>query len=353
MIKTRTFLWLLGGFCITFQQTAWAVLPPTSVTGKEYSNAPDIDALGFLASEQTVFWTGTGIAFDTFDFTPGPGPVRVPPISILDNPQTDALANTGDRFFNEVRADISDLLFSTDGDPSIYFETPVAIGGGIWATPPVINGVFPPTDVDAIEVWGPDSTAAASLDDAFNYSLESVPPGPGLGAFDPGFVPVWHVPGSVPGTLGPAAFPLITSAELALAIAPLAPVPIDLILLQESLDLDALMLSDVDFEEVPGGPPIRRARLNFSIDPIVDPASGALVFDGGEIFVWDFDSTLPIMPAAFLFHGGHLWDTVFPVMVTYGTASENINGIESVPEPSSIWLLGITLLWIGVRGSRA
>ncbi len=347
-MKTLT-LGVMAGCCLLFHTTAYGVLPPMAVTGKEYSNAPDTDATGLIDSEQSIFWTGTGAAFDTFDFTPGPGPLRVPPLpTFIENPQTDALANSSDFLFNDVRANRSSLIFSTDGDPSIYFEAPGG-GSGIWAAPPMINAASPPRDVDAIEVWGPDSAATGSGDDSFNYSLESVPP-LGPGAFDPGLVPVWHVPGSIPGGLGPVAVPLITTFELAMAIAPLAAIPVPPQVLQEELDLDALMLNDVIYEEVPGTPGIRRARLNFSIDPIIDPASGAAVFDGGEIFVWDFDSTLPIMPASFLFHGGHLWDTAFPVMATFGTASENVNGIESVPEPATgASLLTLVCLWIGLR----
>ncbi len=335
--------------CLLYHSVAYGVLPPTSVTGKEYSNAPDLDALGLPDSEQTIYWTGTGAAFDTFDFTPGPGPVRVPALpTFIEIPQTDALANSDDFLFDDVRSNRSPLIFSTDGDPSIYFEAPAG-GSGVWAAPPMINSASRPRDIDAIEVWGPDSTAATSGDDSFNYSLESVPP-MGLGAFDPGMTSVWHVPASVPGTLGPVAVPLVSVSELAAAIAGLATIPVPPSLLQESLDLDALMLNDVFYEEVPGAIPVRRARLNFSIDPIVDPATGAVVFDGGEIFVWDFDSTMPIMPASFLLHGGHLWDTAFPVMATFGTATENVNGLESVPEPATaVGLLTLVCLWIGQR----
>ena len=69
----------------------------------------------------------------------------------------------------------------------------------------------------------------------------------------------------------------------------------------------------------------------FSIAPID-------IYDGGEIWVWD---GLTHGGATFLSHGGHLWNTAFPVMATFGTASENVNALEAVavPEPAILALL--------------
>jgi hypothetical protein len=134
--------------------------------------------------------------------------------------------------------------------------------------------------------------------------------------------------------------------ELAAAILPLAPAGTPTALIQEELDLDGMMLDIDEFEPDPtGGGGLRVGRINFTIDPIFD-ASGAVVFDGGEIFTWDFAFPGPIAPAAFLLHGGHLWDTAFSVMGTFGTATENVNGIEAVPEPAAgvLLVLGMLLL---------
>jgi hypothetical protein len=327
--------------------------PPTAVTGKEYSNFMDKDASGVLDPEQAVFWTGTGAALDTFDYTPGaPGPLRDPPISI-DRPETDALAFDRDQFFFPLRGNTRDLVFSTDGDPDIYFEDTAGVGG-TWATAGMINSTPGALDdVDAIELWGPDSTAAALGDDAFNYSLESRPP-LGPGAVDPGLISVWHVPGSVPGALGPTAFPLLFVPELAAAISTLAPVGTSIDLLQNELDLDGMMLNIEQFEpEIPGGPAgLRVGSIHFTIDPIIDPLTGVVVFDGGEIFTWDFAFPGPIAPAGFLSHGGHLWDTAFGVMTTFGTATENVNGIESVPEPATTLLAALAITSFCVLGRR-
>lgn len=73
----------------------------------------------------------------------------------------------------------------------------------------------------------------------------------------------------------------------------------------------------------------------FSLRPIL--LNGVTLFDGGEIWVWHATD----QNAQFLNQGGHLWDTQFDVMATFGVASENINAIESVgiPLPPVIWLL--------------
>ena len=339
-------LWMCPTFVASFN-LAHAVIPPTAVTGKEYSQWVDADAVGTPDFEQSVFWDGTGGAIDTFDYTPVPGPVRMPGL-VIENPETDALAHDHDVFFQALRDNKSDLIFSTDMDGSMFSEDTFG-AGAVWATPSTINSGAAPRDVDGIELWGPDSTDAISGDDAFNYSLESRPP-LGPGGIDPGGVSVWHVPGSVPGSLGATAFPLISVPELAGAILGLAPDGTTVDLLVEELDLDGMMLDIQEYsppDHASGASAVRIGRIHFTIDPIVNPTDGSVVFDGGEIFTWDFSSLGPTPGASFLSHGGHLWDTAFPVMATFGTASENVNGIESVsaiPEPSSILCIGVVAL---------
>ncbi len=79
----------------------------------------------------------------------------------------------------------------------------------------------------------------------------------------------------------------------------------------------------------------------FSIAPVTTP--GGPLFDGGEIWVWDFGT-----PAAFLEHGGHTWDTPHSAAGHFNLAlnakNENINALESVPEPSTFALAALGML---------
>jgi len=302
-----------------FPMPGLGVPPPGLVPGKEYSTDVDSDAFGVADPGQVVSWDGrVGGVADSFDYT-GTGGL---PTSLLDeNLQLDALANSGDALYSSVIIDASALLFSTDGDGSIYAEKIAAAGGGggIWAPPPLINAAHPPTDIDGLEVWGGDGPGA---DDANRFSIKGDPTG----------VAVWATAGGPPG---PAAS-LYTDAELAAAILPLAAALISLSELENMLDLDAMMTFLKD-------------DILFSIDPIMN-ATGAVVFDGGEIFVYDRS----LASVSFLTHGGHVWDTAFSVMGTFGTATENINALESVaiPVPATLALFGVGLAGLGVARRR-
>jgi hypothetical protein len=278
------------------------VLPdPDRVPGKEYSN--HLDRAGFPTHapdpEQVIAWDGKGGTTNTFDYSGS----RVAEGDTEDR-EVDALANFQDALFDAVIHDKSYLLFSTDGDPNIYYEAPCCCPGfGVWAAPPQIDQVAP-DDVDGLEVWGPEG-----VDDANRYSLE-YDPFPAV----PNRVSVWAYAGGM-------STPYITAAQIAGAISRPD--------LADTIDLDAMMTFDMAGDDVfvPGD------MIMFSIDPIGG-------FDGGEIWVWD-----GIKPAQFLRHGCHVWDTSFQVQATFGTASENIDALEaaSTPEPTSMLLFGLGL----------
>ena len=74
-----------------------------------------------------------------------------------------------------------------------------------------------------------------------------------------------------------------------------------------------------------------------------------MLLDGGEIFVGSRlgGPGTAVSAGGFLSHGGHLWDTAFPVMAHFGLLSENVNALEAVstiPEPASLVLASLALL---------
>ncbi|GAG43460.1 unnamed protein product, partial [marine sediment metagenome] len=100
------------------------------------------------------------------------------------------------------------------------------------------------------------------------------------------------------------------------------------------VELDALMVSDRGAGSVWG-----------SGDMIIFSIQAAANFDGGEIIVLPFGG-----PAAFLAHGGHLWNTAFNVGAAFGVTTEEIDGLEAEPpkgdfywggckpDPDTCWL---------------
>jgi hypothetical protein len=203
------------------------------------------------------------------------------------NGEVDAMANNVDALFDEVTTNQAALLFSTVGDGRIFYED-IFGQWGIWATPQQINAANPPSDVDGLEVWGPIGVPVPDIiPDANRYSLaDDVTVGGSVFAEGGGVI---YTPAQIAAAIG--------RPDLAGVI-----------------DLDGLMVKE-------------DTRLMFSI-AAVD------VFDGGEIWVWD-----GVSPANFLNHGGNLWNTAFDVQGTFGTASEDVNGLEAiavVPEPLTL-----------------
>lgn len=283
---------------------------PANVPGLEFSDRVDRDAANPSAAdpEQNIAWDGTGGTADTFDYS---GTRTLADGSVDIDRQVDALANYGDALFQEVAyLNTAALLFSVSADPNIYFEA-ISGASGIWATPAMIDGVTAVTDVDALEVWGPAGSPNSPADDSNMYSLET----------DANGVAVWHYDGT-------SSSAWVTVAEIGTAIG-----------LDDSLwgllDLDGLMMYG--------------DALLFSIAPI-HTVAGGLIYDGGEIWVWDGS---PNSAASFLNHGGHVWDTAFDVRGTFGVQSEDINALEAVatiiPEPASLALLALGLGALALR----
>ena len=266
---------------------------PVDVPGKEYTDFFDEDVNHLADPLQVLMWDGQAGVDDTFDYT-GSG--------VFDE-EVDALANGGDVLFAEVTSDLCAMLFSVTSLGDIWFErrgTPV---GGMWASGAATGGVPVPNhinhigvdDTDALEVWGPEGS-----NDADNFSMSGDVFGVSVYNYNSG---------------AHTSTALFTQAQIAGAIGRPD--------LETMIDLDAMMLDG--------------ENIMFSIAPVD-------IYDGGEIWVWD-----GVTPggAAFLFHGGHLWDTLFPVATTYGLPSENVNALDAVPEPATMGLLvvgGLALL---------
>ena len=290
------------------------------VPGKEYSNDRDHEMpSGMGDPHQNIAWDGVGNAWDTFDYT---GSVASGP---LPSSNVDAIANFYDAYFPDVTNNLVPMLVSLQTEGQVRYTTNgAAATTGIWATGAQMNAARNPDDVDGLEIWGPEvvppvpgGPPMGTGDDANRFSL----------ANDAGGTAVYHYD---PNTHTSTTW--LTAADVAFAIG-----RTDLI---EFIDVDAMMNHGGGDRWGPG------AEIMFSIAPIFDPADGSVIFDGGEIWVYEFG-----MPANFLFHGGVLWDTANDVRGHFGImanpnnlALENINALEAagpLPTPGTLVLLAL------------
>ncbi len=370
--------------------------------GKEYSEIRDHTAYGAPDPLQVVSWDGregriggNSGSVDGFDYG------RVTSFN-FPNGQVDALANSGDFLFPQVIRNESTLLFSVTGDSfggapkaHVHYEDPLG-GHAVWAAieaPPVDVGtgegvnhhkVF---DVDALEVWGPEPPRHDDLFGPPKVVVEGYIGGyPGPNTADSNR---FSLDGdSVSGTSVWAyditlstITPWIPHSEIVTAIETLF-LPAGHVFDQRTrdlIDVDATMARDIDGPPAfPGGFPGYNIgdELLFSIKPIVDagiidPTGGTTVviglIDGGEIMhlaktgVGVGAATIAI---SYLKHGGHTWDTAFPVALTFGYDSENVDGLESVgtltgdfeiptiPEPAGLVLGALAAPLLALRRRR-
>jgi hypothetical protein len=271
-----------------------------SVPGKEYSSRSDIDAAGFASPGQVLSWAGDAAVVNGV---------------LLPSEEVDAIANFGDAFMQEVIADKFSMILSFSTSPSsdagsldvpnapLWYSgaTPEGSGRGVWATTANVDPRNMPRQVDGIELWGPDN-------DSTHWS-------------DRG-----DLGGAAVRTAGGMYF---STQELALAIK--APTFSD-------LDLDALMVNDFDG---------KIDSFGMGDMMLVSVAANAF-FDGGEIWVITRDATgAPV--GTFLTHGGVTWDTANKVGSLFGIDTEEIDGLEAVPAPGTLALVGLGGLLAGRR----
>lgn len=360
------------------------VTPVDRVYGKEYSHTnwtlashPDIDN----NSDHDAFSMSDPLQVVSFDGKRGPPAFGmnsgstdgfdygVPGFNYPEG-QVDALANHADLLFRQVTTNTATLLFSMSADldastmlPAgpvvakghVHWEPPVGGAGGVWATieaAPAGPGPGPGVnhhvveDLDALEVWGPEPPShdnpnddpvregylpsGANTADANRFSLDmdSV-----------SGISVWGY-----DITTKSVSPYILHSVIVDAVE-------DLFLgegldfereVRDHIDVDGTMVRDVN--EVGRWDP--GDELLFSIDPFVD-VTGAMVADGGEIM--HLVNVGGAGVNSFLSHGGHLWDTAFPVASTFGYYFEDVDALEAVgtldgdedidtPEPSAALL---------------
>lgn len=246
--------------------------------------------------------------------------------------EVDALANGGDAFFFDLIANNAVLMLSFEGDPSwggtigpgddppdgpipVYYEDNGGTCWPKWDREHCVNDPNTVDDLDGMEVWGPFylfDDPGFEHDDADFYSL--------VGDFASG-TSVWYwthvehvstpyVPHAV--IVAAVTDPALTIPEEGCEAYTGAP---------EDVDLDALMV----FEE--GG--IYGDHEWNAGDMIIFSIRAAGNWDGGEIVVLPFGG-----PPSYLFHGGHLWCTAFPVAEAFqlDPPTEEVDAIEAYPQ---------------------
>ncbi len=233
------------------------------------------------------------------------------------NGEVDALANAHDAFFWSVIANRVDLIVSFETDPAnppgiaTYYETPGPPPPVVRAPqylqrdlsnqPAILPNMSDIDDVDGIEYWGPyhDGVAPLSGWDANMYSL--------AGDAATG-TSVYYFPGPAGPRRAYVPHAAIVAAVTALGYAGAAP----------DVDLDGLMVND-------NGDYIWNLddAILFSIRAVA--GSG---WHGGEIVVLR-NGFAP----AFLFHGGHLWDSTVPNLPSayFAIPTNEVDAIEAAP----------------------
>ncbi len=260
--------------------------PPTSaVSGKEYSNNPDEEYTGtFLDPLQNIAFEGDGQVGDAFDYS-GSG---------LDEfHQVDALASSQDSYFKALVADQAPIVLSfasPDADQAGQIKTQMAQEDitTTWATPIMVNEISPPDDVDALEIWGSEDEETANM-----FSVVDDLMGVAVYKYD-----------------GETSTPYISSDDLKAAIGT-----------TEYIDLDAMMVYDIADDGIFAS----GDSIIFSIKEILSGEGDeeVVVFDGGEIWVWNFDDG----KAEFLIHGGEIWNTDYDLSSAFSVDTEDVNAL--------------------------
>jgi len=286
---------------------------PKRVPGKDYTDSLDMTHTTTphtVRRSQLGQWDGQGGARDGQWLAEGD--------SQFAEYNVDAHSQIRDVLFDAVVNDRVPLIVSATGDNLLGNDTALAAerpsgAAETFATRqqvvnhPHAGGVL--RDIDSVDLWGGEDGHASF----FSFGT------------DPNNTSVYaNFLAGVPNVQ-----PYLSKNDIANAIGDPNIAP--------QIDVDGLMVRDVGT----GGNPFDGEfnagdAILFSIAPVVEP-SGALRYDGGEIWVWEHGQM-----AQFLQHGGHAWDTTFDVAGLLGTQTQNIDALEAVgavPEPGSLALL--------------
>ena len=309
------------------------VADPLEVPGKEYSNDVDRDALGNPDPGQVVHWEGDGVTvWDSFDyssvFIPPPGPNPNPPaahIAFEETDQVDALGNIRDKHFKDLIADRVSLLASFDQVADIHVSRSSVYAGiktaEVWADATLNINSNPGAldDLDGLEVWGPNDS-----DDADMYSR--------AGDLDTNLggnrVSVFRFDPDTNESL-----PYLLTQTLLDAVITDNGAPVDWQSFDPLLfDLDAMLIWDVNADtEFGAGDGLHGDdMIVFSVSAITG------LFDGGEIWTYTFGDAA----AQFLNHGGMVWNSANDVQAHFDLTTDEINALETLPEPMTLLLLG-------------
>lgn len=355
------------------------VIPAPFVFGKEYSHDYDtttIGAVGFPPPpdpEQVIAWDGLGGALDGLDYS------LSRPVDFPREQEVDAIANSRDALYRQLRQDSAHLVFSHDDTVGLYppgggpFFPPAGtvvppfaavalsngsiIGGSgdlsveesgiftgappevqhLWAAAPSINGMPPTTDVDGVEVWGPEPGVVADSD---KYSLEDDIAQTGM-AGPP--ISVFHyvLPGgpSVPYITHPT---IVSAVESLLGFTPTTAFNQYERQWRNAINLDALMVQDVDGVIEQFGP---GDSIIFSISQMIDPADPDGYYATGSEFFYMELTAAGGLATSYLRHGGHAWSHGYTLgamgilgLPPGARAYIDINALEAignliVPEP--------------------
>jgi hypothetical protein len=224
--------------------------------------------------------------------------------------EVDALANIRDLLFGRLIANKADLLVSFLGDPNynnpptnipkvaVYIEY-AAGNNPLWTQVSLNNPNTPPPqleDLDGLQLWGFEGYANM-------YSLQ--------GDFTSG-TSIFYWNGAAPAAYVP-------QADIVAAVQAPSLDPGHFTGSASQVDLDGLMVLDNGDHAWNSG------------DTIIFSIRAAANWDGGEIVVLPWDGKPN--SAFYLNHGGHLWNTAFPVASTFhlDPPTEEVDAIEAYP----------------------